>query len=200
MINPISAKILETLLNQALRLDPSSLQALGKLSGKIIRFELSGIELNFTLFPDEQGIIVFSDYEGEVDVCIAGAPFSLLRFLRQRDVTLSDESEITIKGEVSIAQTLLLILQGLDIDWEGQLAKWLGNVPAHKLSTVFHWGKNSADKQFHIFQHRLSKSLQEKTGYLPSRAEIGIFSRTVDTLHDDLERLEQRVQVLAIGE
>ncbi len=199
MINPISAKILETLLNQALHLDQFSLEALDKLSGKILRFELSGIELNFTLFPDEQGIIVFSDYEGEVDVCIIGAPFTLLHFLRQQDITFSDEPEITIKGEVNIAQTLLLILQGLDIDWEGQLAKMLGNVPAHKLSTVFHWGKNSADKQFHTFQHRFSKSLQEKTGYLPSRAEIGIFSRTVDTLHYDIERLEERVQVLAMG-
>jgi ubiquinone biosynthesis protein UbiJ len=198
LINPISAKLLETLLNQALHLDPFSLEALGKLSGKIIRFELSGIELNLTLFPDEQGIVVFSDYEGEVDVCIAGAPFTLLRLLRQRDVILSDELEITIKGEVSIAQNLLLILQGLNIDWEGLLAKRLGNVPAHKLSAVFHWGQNSVDKQFHTFQHKLSKSLQEKTGYLPSRAEIGIFSRAVDTLHDDLERLEQRVQVLAM--
>ena len=196
MINPISAKLLETLLNQALLLDPFSLQALSKLSNKIIRFELSGIELNFTLFPDEQGIIVFSDYEGEFDVCLVGMPFTFLRLLRQRNVILSDEPEITIKGEVSIAQNLLLIVQGLDIDWEGQLAKKLGHVPAHKLNSVFRWGKNSADKQFHTLQHKLSKSLQGKTGYLPSRAEIGLFSRTVDALHDDLEHIERRMQTL----
>jgi len=198
LINPISAKVLETLINQALHCDPSSLEALSKLSGKIIRIELTDLNLNYTLFPDEQGIVVFSDYEGEVDVHITGAPFTLLRLLLQHGTQLSNEPDITINGEINLAQQGLFILQGLNIDWETQLAKWFGSQSAHKLSTALRQCQDYADGQFNTLQRQLSEYLQEKTRHLPKRTEIDSLSNAINTLRDDLERLEKRVQVLTM--
>ncbi|RKZ76909.1 MAG: hypothetical protein DRQ57_01980 [Gammaproteobacteria bacterium] len=196
MINPISAKVLETLINQALHCDPSSLEALGQLSGKIIRLELTDLDLNYTLFPDEQGIIIFSDYEGEVDVQITGAPFTLLRLLLQRGTQLSNEPDITLNGEINLAQQGLLIFQGLNIDWETQFTKWFGSQFAHNLSTALLQCQDYADGQFNTLQRKLSEHLQEKTRHLPRRTEINSLSNAINTLRDDLERLEKRVEVL----
>lgn len=193
-MNQLFATTLETLLNQALRLDPTSLHALSKLSGKIIRIEISG--MSFTLFIDNQGITVLSDYDGEVDVRIGGAPFTLLRLLLQNEITLSNNPEVTINGEIGTAQQLLSILKGLDIDWEEQLAQGLGDIPAHQLSTLFRQCQNYTRERLNTLQLNMSEYLQEESGHLPGHAEIEVFLDAVDTLRDDVERLEQKVQRL----
>lgn len=193
-MNQLFATTLETLLNQALRLDPTSLHALSKLSGKIIRIEISG--MSFTLFIDNQGITVLSDYDGEVDVRIGGAPFTLLRLLLQNEITLSNNPEVTINGEIGTAQQLLSILKGLDIDWEEQLAQGLGDIPAHQLSTLFRQCQNYTRERINTLQLNMSEYLQEESGHLPGNAEIEVFLDAVDTLRNDVERLEQKVQRL----
>jgi len=192
ILNQLIATTLETLLSQALRWNPSSSQTLQKLSGKIIRIETSGIEL--TLFPDNQGIIVLSHYDGDVDVCISGAPFTLLRLLLQDEA--SNNPDVTIKGKMSLAQHLFQLLKELDIDWEEQLAQRLGDIPAHKLGTLFRQCQNYTRVRLDSLQHNISEYLQEETRHLPTPTEMETFLNAVDTLRDDLERLEQRVRRL----
>lgn len=194
-MNQLIATTLETLLNQALRWDQPSLQALNKLSGKIIRIESSGIDIS--LFIENQGVIILSDYDGEVDVHISGAPVTLLGILLwQGEATLSNNPEVTISGEMNLAQQLLQLLKRLDIDWEEQLAQRLGDFPAHKLGTLFRQCQTYANTRFDNLQLNISEYLQEETRHLPSRAEMETFLNAVDTLRDDMERLEQRVQRL----
>jgi ubiquinone biosynthesis protein UbiJ len=195
-MNQFLAITLETLLNKTLRLKPSHLQALTVLSGKIVRIELSGIYLNFTFFPDDQGVTVLSDYQGEVDVTICTAPFTLLRLLLEHHSLLSDNPDVTIHGEMSIAQQWLDFLKGLDIDWEKEFAKRLGDIPAQKLGTLFRQSQNYAHKHFNTLQLKSSEYLQEKIYSLPTQSEMAYFLKGVNTLYDDLERLEQRVQRL----
>jgi ubiquinone biosynthesis accessory factor UbiJ len=196
LLNQIIAITLETVVNQALRLDPPSLDALSQLSGKIIRIELSGIPLNFTLFPSHQEIIILSDYDDEVDVCIKGAPFSLLRLLLQKEAMLSNNQEIMITGRISLAQILLQILQELEIDWEEQLAQRIGDMPAHQLGTLFRQCQKESHQQYEMMQQNLSEYWQEEARYLPAHPEMDMFLDAVDTLRNDVERLEQRVQRL----
>ena len=193
-MNSLLATTLETLLNQALRWNPLSLQALSKLADKIIRVELSDIDLNFTLFPDEQGIIVLGNYDGEVDVRIIGAPFTLLRLLLPHSTTLADCPDVVVKGNMNIAQQLQHFLKGLDIDWEEQLGQILGNIPAHKLTTLFRHCQNHVSNRFDTLQYNLSEYLQAR--HLPTNTEMKFFSSAVNTLRDDIEQLEQRIQRL----
>ncbi len=195
-MKPLIASTLEMLINQALKFDSPSLQTLNQLSGQIICIELSGLDLKFTLFPDNQGIIILSDYEGEVDVHIKAAPFTLLNLLRQPETTLSNNPDVIIDGKMSIAQQLLHFLKGLDIDWEKQVAQWLGDFPAHKLGTLFQQCQAYTHERLNALPLNLSKYLQEKTRFLPSRAEMEHFLKAVNGLHDDLDRLVQRVQRL----
>ena len=193
-MNPLFATTLETLLNQAIRLNPSN--TLELLADKIIRIELTDLALNFTLFPDQQNIIVLSNYGGEVDVHISGAPFSLLHALLSPNATLVNNPDINIEGNMDVACQLRDFLRNQDIDWETQLAKKLGDVPAHRLKTWSYQCKTQADKQTNIFQNFIREYLQTKANHLPTRVEVELFFGAVTTLHDDLERLEKRVQRL----
>jgi ubiquinone biosynthesis protein UbiJ len=195
-LNQLIALTLETLLNQALRWETSSLEALNKLSGKIIRIEIQNIGLNLSLFPDNQGFIVLSDYQGEANVRISTNLFSLLQLLLQREASFSNNPDVTITGKISIAQDLFQFLKTLDIDWEEQAARWLGDIPAHKLGNLFRQCETYSNQGLKNLQLNISEYLQEESRQLPTRLEIENFLNGVDTLRDDLERLEQRVRRL----
>ncbi len=150
---------IETLINQAIPLlDKDSLDALKKLSGKIIRFELNSININKYIFIDNQTVMLLNQYEGEADVHISTTPFTLLRLLLETETSANDP-DMKITGDISIAQDMFYIIKNLDWEWKQKL------------------------------------KLQLPTAIV-NRAEMESFLNQVDTLRDDFERLEQRVQKL----
>jgi len=195
-LNHLLAAGLEKLINPLLRLDPESLAALGRLSGKIICVDVSGLDLRFSLLPDVEGILVLSDYNGEVDVHITAPPFSLLRLLSEQDMILANVPEVQVDGDASVAQRLANIFKGLEVDWEEQVAKLIGDIPAHQLGF---WARSARDykqDRFAVFNQNLSEYLQEELRHLPSPAETEHFLNDVDEVRDDMERLEMRVRKL----
>lgn len=151
--------IIETIINQAISLlDKDSLNALKKLSGKIIRFELNSININKYIFIENKSIMLLNQYDGEEDVHISTTPFTLLRILLESEPSPNDP-DMKITGDISIAQNMFNIIKNLDWEWKQKL------------------------------------KLQFPTAIV-NRAEIEIFLNQVDTLRDDLERLELRVQKL----
>ena len=190
---------LESLLNQTLRLDPLSLQALEKLSGKIIQIEIQGFGIILTLLPDAQGVVFLDDYQGEVDVLVSGAPFTLSRLLVQREAILDAHSGVTISGELHTAQQFLQILHHLNIDWEEHLSHWLGDIPAHTLGKYFRAFRDYTTQQAQSLHLHTSEYLQEESHLFPARLEVETFLEAIDILRDDVERLEQRIQRLEKG-
>lgn len=153
--------IIEPIINQAISLlDKESLNALKKLSGKIIRFELNSININKYIFIDNQTILLLDQYDGEEDVHISTTPFTLLRLLLESETSANDP-DMKISGDISIAQSMFNIIKNIDWEWKQKIK--------NQLPTI-------------------------KT--IVKRAEMESFLNQVDTLRDDFERLEQRVQKL----
>lgn len=195
-MNTFLATTLEKLLNQALHLDPNSLQALKPLIGKIVRVELAALELAFTLFPEQEGIVVLGNYEGDVNADVQAPPFTLLNLLLHRQATLTTYPDVLVSGDSQMAQQLLHILQGLEIDWEEQLAQRLGDVPAHSLNNFIQRSRHYVHERLTNLQSQVSDYLQEEARHLPAPAEMETFRIAVETLRDDVDRLEQRVRRL----
>ena len=198
-MNQLISKSLTKILNHALHQNPPSLPLLNRLAGKIIRIELNHLELSLTLFLDVQGITVLSDYEGEVNVRITGAPFTLLRLLLQEQPLLANNPQVSVTGEIGTAQQLLELIRELNTDWEEQIAQWLGDIPAHYLTNSFRQTQEYTHDRFNTLQLNLSEYLQEEARHLPNPVEMELFLDTIDTLRDDLERLEQRIQRLTVS-
>lgn len=196
ILNRFFTYFLEKSLNQVLRLDPLSLAALGKLSGKIITIELRGIDLHFSLFPDAQGIVILANYQGNTDVSVSSAPFTLLPLFFQQKSSLIHHPDITITGDIGILQQLSTIFKAMEIDWEAHWAKWIGGIPSHYLNQIWQQGQSYSYERLQTLQLNCTEYLQEEARHLPAPLEIEYFLSQIDTLRNDVERLTIRLQRL----
>jgi len=189
-LNQIFATTVASLLNKALQLNPTSLAALNEITDKIIRINLIGTGSNFSLFPDDKGIFILNDYQGETNVTIEIAPFTLSHLILNSTADLDNTTEINISGDKEIAVKLLIIIKRLNIDWEKQLSQKLG-------STAYVLGDTVRSSQSYINKHinNLETNLIHQLD-LPTRVEMQNFTSAIEILRNDLERLEQKTQEL----
>ena len=188
---------LEQLLNWAIRKDPEAFARLDGTHGKIICIELIGLGRRLYLIPDPSGIQLLGDYEGEADCIIRGAPWSLARMGKEQDS--SDQlftGEVEISGDTDLGHRFGRLMNSLEIDWEEELSKLTGDVVAHQVGNLVRglseWGRD----QLTTSGMNLQEYLQEELRLLPSRVEVEEYLSNVDSLRDDLERLDARITQL----
>ncbi|MEK7991023.1 MAG: SCP2 sterol-binding domain-containing protein [Thiotrichaceae bacterium] len=194
--NQLLAVAIETTINQAIRFNPAHQDTLQHLQGKIVRIEVTGLFLQFNLVVENDGLIILSEYDGQVDAVISGAPFSLLNISLQSEPNLANHPDIKIEGDVRIVQQLTQLIKKLPIDWEEYIAQIIGDIPAHQLGNSLRQCNTYAKEQFSNYEANVSEYLQEELKYLPAAAEVEHFLNTIDQLRDDTERLALRVQKL----
>ena len=196
-IKSASFSALEAAINHCLQFDPDALQRVRALSGKVIGVELLGLNLKFYLLPDSVGLQLRAECEGEVDVWLRGAPLSMMRMGLggdQQKALFSGDVEIV--GDTETGQCMRDIMNDLDLDWEEQLSKLVGDVVGHKIGNVVRGVADWANQTRSTVEQDVSEYLQEEVCLLPHREEVEPFLEAVDTLRDDVDRLEARVQRL----
>ncbi len=198
MMVPLLAAM-ETGLNQLLAMDPETFQRLARFKGRIIAFDISDINQNLYFFPDEQRIEIVSHYEGEPDTIISGSllAFSKMALAEEQEKTRSVfNGDIRISGDMALGQNFQALFQQLDIDWEEHLSHITGDVIAHSLGNVardvFGFGK----KMLNSLGMDVSEYLQYETRDIASGPEIQHFNQQVDTIRNDVDRAEARLQRL----
>lgn len=185
---------LESALNTALRLDPAAIKKLDRFSGKIIAIELQGLELTLFLLPGPDGIGLMSQYDAEPDTILSGTPVAMAKMALGPDAgKVLFAGEVTIQGDVETGQGFKRLLDELDIDWEEQLARYTGDITAHKLGDLFRataaWGQQA----LRILGQDATEYFQQEGLDLPVPAAVRQFSHEVDELRDDAARLETRL-------
>jgi len=188
--------VLENVLNRYIKLDPTALGRLAPLHGKRIRLHIRGLELDLNLVPAPDGIQLYPEFEGEPDCTLSGAPLAFARLGGGEQADQLFAGAVEIRGDTEAGQRFGDLLAGLDIDWEEQLSRLTGDVAAHQVGSgaraAGRWGRQTAD----ILPADLAEYLQEEARLLPTRIESEEFVTAVDTLRDDVERLEARIRRL----
>ena len=196
-IKTASFSTLESAINHALKLDPDALQRVRALAGKVIGVELLGLNLKFYLIPDNIGLQLRAETQSDVDVWLRGAPLSMMRMGLggdQQKALFSGDVEIV--GDTETGQLVRDIMNDLDIDWEEQISKLVGDVVGHKIGNVVRGVADWASQTRSTVEQDVSEYLQEESRLLPHREEIGPFLEAVDTIRGDVDRIEARVQRL----
>ncbi|MCB1867561.1 MAG: SCP2 sterol-binding domain-containing protein [Gammaproteobacteria bacterium] len=196
-LSALAYAVLEAALNSYLDLDTGARKQMEKLYGKVIAFEILGLGRTVYLIPGPGKMQVLEIFEGAPDCCISGTPSALAR-MSNRDSN-SDQlfsGEVEISGDSELAHQLSRILGSMNIDWEEQLSRFTGDLIAHRIGNLFRtaqeWGTNSVATLYLDVQ----EYLQEELHLLPGRLEIEHFVGGVDTLRDDVERLQVRISLL----
>ncbi|NOQ89055.1 MAG: hypothetical protein GQ550_09040 [Gammaproteobacteria bacterium] len=64
--------IIETAINRYLALDPELLDKLSVFKGKVIKLEITVVDKELYMFPDDNGIQFSAEYEGQADTVLRG--------------------------------------------------------------------------------------------------------------------------------
>lgn len=188
---------MERALNGYLALDPEGARAFTPLHGRIIGIEIEGLGTRLTLVAGPARVQLFGPYDATPDCLIRGAPLALLRMViaRRKDSEIG-KGMVEIDGDSTIAHELAKAFARLDVDWEEQLARLVGDPLAHPLGALARgltrWGRQTSE----TLSSDLKQYLEEEARLLPTRYELEAFLGDVDVLRDDVERLEARIDVL----
>ena len=189
--------ILESVINRYLALDPEMLGKLSEFDGKAIKLEMTGINKTLYMLPDESGIQVLADYDGDADTVLRGTPISLFKMgLVANAANLLLKGEVEISGDTRLGHKFKNVFSQMDIDWTEPLAGLVGDDLAYQLqqagTKLGRWGKDSARSVSSSF----SEYLQEESRDVVTETELEIFNEDVDRLRNDVDRLQAKINVM----
>lgn len=180
-----------TSLNHVIQQQSWAQNRLRPFSGATIA--ILGLPFTLSLQITEQGIFSSTDASQVADVTLQLPPDALGRSLFAFDQMAS---AVKITGAVDIAEALGFVLRNLHWDIESDIAKLIGDIPAHRLART----GLSLQSQLSTAAERLTQNLieftRDESTLLVGNTELSEFCQSVDQLRDDLARIEQRIRHL----
>lgn len=198
MIIKYSLKALEKAINHALSLDPSSGLKLQKLEGKMIKIIINPLNIHFYIYMHNKALLLLEHSENNPDTVIQSSPLGLIRLslLPSSKVRSLFNDKIHISGDLELGQDIKKLFDHLDIDWEGHLAQFTGDVVAHQIGNMFRKGRDISRHIQTSLHDNISEYLQQETKLLPSREELNDFFNDIDDLSLRVERLQAHLNQL----
>ena len=186
--------LLGRLIDAALELDPETRHALAGLSGRVVDLDITGVGVLRLRIDGERVRVGPRDEEVDADVTIRGPPLSLLRFAFADDrAGLILSEEVRLHGDIALAARLQRIVARMDIDVEEAFAQRIGDIPAHELARGVRGLGGWMRAAGAALLEDMSEYLRYEAAATPLADEVERFSHAVDTIRDDVERLDARV-------
>ncbi len=198
MLKKYSLKALQKAINKALNLDEQMHDKLLALNNKTIEMNITPLNVNFFIHFNEGEISLLDCYEGHVDTIIHSNPIGLIRLslLPASKARSLFNDKIRMSGDMELGQRVKKLFDELDIDWEGHLAHFTGDVVAHQIGSFVRHGLSFKRKFNDSMRQNMTEYLQEELRATPSKNELNDFFADVDQLSLSVERLQAHVNQL----
>ena len=198
MLKKYSLKALQIAINKAIQLDEHMPAKLCTLDNKVLEMIISPLDVNFFILFQGGEILLLDQYDHEANTVIHSNPIGLIRLslLPASKARSLFNDKIHITGDTELGQQVKKLFDEMDIDWEGHLAQFTGDVVAHQIGSFVRKGL-AFKKQFDESMRRnVTEYLQEELCIIPSKNELEDFFAEVDELSLDVERLQARLNQL----
>lgn len=192
----------ELILNKALMLDPASTKKLKELQGKTFVINCIGTESSvpdYSIFITilEEGFLLSSVTADDADGEISASANVLLKLLLAKDKSSVIRNEnIQLKGDASSIQDLQAVLLELDIDWEYQLSKGIGDIPTQALSDSLSFLKTFISDSATSIKTDIDEYIHEEKNIMPTTTELENFYQRIDHLRLRIDRTSSRINNL----
>jgi ubiquinone biosynthesis protein UbiJ len=100
---------------------------------------------------------------------------------------------VTISGDATLARDLEQLFSRLDPDWEGRLARLLGDVWGHQVAAGLRAGAGQLQRSAEDAGEMLREFLQSPGGPVARADEIETFSAAVEDLREAADQFEARL-------
>ncbi len=185
---------LTTAINKALALDPELSEKMTILAGRVISLYFKGIDKTLYFLPDNHHLQVLTYYDGNVDTGISGTPLSVIKMLVKPNVaTMLLKGEVEISGDTHLGNTFKKLFREMEINWQQPLSQIIGDSATQGLEQSVKHFNQWWSKSFSSLGQDASEYLQEESRDVVTEAEQEIFNQQVDTLRNDIDRLEARL-------
>lgn len=191
---------IELLINKALKLN-SKPHNLTNLAQKTLSIKLQ--ELPFSLcFTVSQHLnpaeIMVRTHSKNSDCTIHTSISTLKKLKAQESLTeLIKQDQLDVVGDINTAQQFANITQSLDIDWQTELAKHLGDIPTHNL---LHFG-NKITKSLSATSLKLQADIGEyivhEKRLVVTNSQLAAFNQEVSIVSDNIDDLSIRINNLS---
>lgn len=185
---------LEIVLNEYLGRDPEALRRCRAMAGRSLELHIRELELTLYLLPAAHGIQIADTLDGKPDVRLSGSPGGFARTLFAGEDAVLAGGDLHVEGDVGLAQGFARLLQGVDPDWMDWLGRHIGDVPAELVGRTVRGGGAFARRAAWVLSRDVAEYLREESRDLIQREELFEFTRDVDRLRADADRLAARVR------
>ncbi|MFO2972196.1 SCP2 sterol-binding domain-containing protein [Legionella pneumophila serogroup 10] len=198
MLKEYSLKALQTAINTAMKLDELMPQKLQKLDGKTLEMVITPLNVNFYIRFKEGEMQLLHRIDGRPDTIIHSNPIGLIRLslLPASKARSLFNDKIRISGDIELGQHVKKLFDEIDIDWEGHLAHFTGDVVAHQIGSFVRKGLEFKNQFNTSMQQNITEFLQEELRIFPSRNELEDFFAEVDELVLSVDRLQAHINNL----
>ncbi|MDP3268244.1 MAG: SCP2 sterol-binding domain-containing protein [Legionella sp.] len=198
MLKKYSLKALQLAINQALSLDESMPDKLHALDSKVLEMVITPLNVNFFIQFKDKEIHLLDRYDGEPDTVIHSNPIGLIRLslLPASKARSLFNDKVRMSGNIELGQDVKRLFDEIDIDWEGHLAHFTGDVVAHQIGSLVKKGLHFKKQFSETMRLNVTEYLQEELRAFPSKGEIDDFFTDIDELSLNVERVQAQVKQL----
>ena len=198
MLKKYSLKALQTAINHALSLDAQMPAKIAALEGKALKIIIAPLDVYFYIHFNQLQMQLLDEYNDVVDTTIHSNPLGLIRLslLPASKARSLFNDKIRLTGDVETGQKVKQLFDELDIDWEGHLAHFTGDVVAHQIGSLFRKGRDFTAHLNESMRLNTKDYLQEELRLLPTQQELLDFYHDIDVLALRVERLQARIALM----
>ncbi|MFA6301591.1 MAG: SCP2 sterol-binding domain-containing protein [Legionella sp.] len=199
MLKKYSLKALQLAINQALSLDEHMPNKIKALDGKVLEMVITPLNVTFFIQFSGPELLLVPEYDGHVDTTIHSSPLGLIRLslLPASKARSLFNDKIRMSGDIELGQKVKKLFDEMDIDWEGHLAHFTGDVVAHQIGSWMRKGREFTNQFSENMRHNVTEFLQEELRIFPSRQELEDFYSDIDEISLAVERLQARINHIA---
>ncbi len=180
-----------------LQSDPTTLERLGELDGKVIALDFEETDFTLYMFPSLAGIRLRNEWDGEIDVHMKGTPSELLKMgMANKAPVTPGKINIKLEGDLHVGQQFKKILDDMQIDWEELLSQPVGDIAAHHTSRFVRGMHKRIREAVKTAATNSSEYLRYEAEILPADWRVDEFIDDVDRIREDVDRMAMRIERL----
>jgi ubiquinone biosynthesis accessory factor UbiJ len=190
---------LAALVNRSIAASTPAREVLGTLAGKAFAIEFAipdgGRLLRLRCVALGSGLEIGSGAE-PADATVSGTPLALAALLAGRAQGRLTAPGVTIGGDADVAQAFETLFRHARPDLEGELARLIGDAPAHYAAEAARAALGWAARARDSLARSVGEYLSEESRDLVPRAELELWLAGVDRAREDVDRAEVRLALL----
>lgn len=187
---------MERLLNRNVAASAQARDLLAQLDGRSMEVRVIGLPIRIRFTAAGERVAVTPGGEGEPTTIIEGSPVTLATLAAPDAAERIRKGGVRVSGDAETAQSFQKLFNAARPDFEEELSRLTGDAAAHHLANAARDVLGFGRRAFDTFSRNMAEYLTEESRDLPARAEVDAWLAGVDTLRNDVDRLEARLRLL----